>query len=176
MQKKIVITGGPGTGKTMVIDELIKRSFICKTEISRQVTIKAREDGVDQLFLTQPLLFSELLLEGRVKQFLDADKSEDKLIFFDRGIPDVHSYMDYLKTEYPPKYFDKSDSYRYSQVFLMPPWEEIYTSDNERYETYEQSLDIYFHIKKAYVELGYQITEVPHGSITERTEFILNSI
>ena len=58
----------------------------------------------------------------------------------------------------------------------MPPWEEIYTSDNERYETYEQSLDIYFHIKKAYVELGYQITEVPHGSIAERTEFILNSI
>ena len=171
-----MITGGPGTGKTMVINELIERSYICKTEISRQVILKAREDGVDQLFLTQPLLFSELLLEGRVAQFLDAENSVEKIIFFDRGIPDVHSYMNYLKTDYPPKYFDNSDLHRYSQVFLMPPWEEIYTSDNERYESYEDSLEIYFHIKKAYIDLGYQITEVPHGTITERTEFILNSI
>lgn len=171
-----MITGGPGTGKTMVINELIKRSFICKTEISRQVTLKARKEGIEQLFLTQPLLFSELLLEGRVAQFLEAENSTDKLVFFDRGIPDVHSYMNFLKTDYPEIYLENSDAHRYSKVFLMPPWEEIYISDNERYETYEESLQIYSHIRKAYLDLGYQVTEVPHGSIVERTDFILNSI
>lgn len=171
-----MITGGPGTGKTMVINELIERSYICKTEISRQVTLKAREEGIEQLFLTQPLLFSELLLEGRVAQFLEAENNNDKLVFFDRGIPDVHSYMNFLNTDYPKIYLEKSDTFRYTKVFLMPPWEEIYTSDNERYETYEESLEIYSHIRKAYIDLGYQVTEVPHGSISQRTEFILNSI
>jgi len=42
MQQKIVITGGPGTGKSTVIEELIKRNFKCMTEISREVTLNAR--------------------------------------------------------------------------------------------------------------------------------------
>lgn len=171
-----MITGGPGTGKTMVINELINRDYCCKLEISRQVIIKAREDGIEQLFLTNPLLFSQLLLDGRVNQFLDSEKMNEKLIFFDRGIPDVHSYMDYLKTDYPDIYITNSEKYRYSKVFLMPPWEEIYTSDNERYETYQQSLEIYGHIKKGYTDLDYTIIEVPHGTIDERTNFIINLI
>ncbi len=171
-----MITGGPGTGKTMVINELISRNYICKLEISRKVTLKARKDGVDQLFLTEPLLFSQLLLEGRIAQYLNANKMKEKLIFFDRGIPDVHSYMDFLGTEYPETYITNSEKYRYSKVFLMPPWEEIYTSDNERYETYQQSLEIYHHIKKGYTDLDYPIIEVPHGTIEERTNFIINSI
>ncbi len=176
MQQKIVITGGPGTGKTMVINELLKRGYICKTEISREVTLKARKDGVEQLFLTQPLLFSELLFEGRIAQYFEASNSNYSLVFFDRGIPDVHSYMNYLKTEYPNIYIKKSRELRYSKVFLMPPWEEIYTSDNERYESYEESLAIYSHIKKAYLALDYTIIEIPHGTIKERTDFILNNI
>ncbi|MEO6346815.1 MAG: AAA family ATPase, partial [Aquaticitalea sp.] len=67
--KKIVITGGPGTGKSSIINELKARGHVCFDEISRQVTLEAREKGIEQLFLTEPLLFSELLLKGRLKQF-----------------------------------------------------------------------------------------------------------
>ena len=66
MDKKIiVITGGPGTGKSSCIKELKRRGFICFDEISREITLKAKQEGIDQLFLTKPLLFSEMLLEGR---------------------------------------------------------------------------------------------------------------
>jgi hypothetical protein len=41
------------------------------TEISRR-TLEAKKQGIEQLFLEKPLLFSELLLEGRKKQFVDA--------------------------------------------------------------------------------------------------------
>ena len=176
MHQKIVITGGPGTGKTMVINELLKRGYSCQIEISREVTLRAREDGIEQLFLTQPLLFSELLLEGRVKQFLDGETTESDFVFFDRGIPDVHSYLEYLKTDYPKKYIELSHKHQYDTVFLMPPWEEIYTSDNERYENYEQSVQIYQSIKEVYTQLGYTIIEVPTGTITDRTDFILDAI
>lgn len=176
MQQKIVITGGPGTGKTMIIDELLNRNIKCMPEISREVILKAREDGVEQLFLTKPLLFSQLLLEGRIQQYLNAEKLEEKRIFFDRGIPDVHAYMSFFNTKYPKLYIENSNKYRYSHVFLLPPWEQIYTSDNERYETYEQSLEIYHHLKTGYSELDYNIIEVPFGTVAHRTDFILDTI
>jgi len=176
MQQKIVITGGPGTGKSTIINELLKLNYACMSEISRQITLDAQKKGTVQLFLKDPLLFSQLLLDGRVNQFLDADKKKSNLVFFDRGIPDVHGYMNYLGVDYPDKYIDKSNKHRYSSIFMMPPWQKIYISDNERYESYEQSLAIYNHLKKTYLDLEYSIMEVPTGTVNERVDFILNSI
>ncbi|MDP3313069.1 ATP-binding protein [Lutibacter sp.] len=176
MQQKIVITGGPGTGKSTVIDELIKRNYSCMTEISRKVTLEARKNGMEQLFLTKPLLFSELLLEGRVNQYLEAQKIESNFIFFDRGIPDVHAYMNYISIDYPSMYIEKSTLYRYDKIFLMPPWEEIYISDDERYENFEQALAIHNHLERTYKNLNYAIIEVPTGNINVRTDFILNHL
>ncbi len=176
MQQKIVITGGPGTGKSTVIEELIKRRFMCMPEISRQVTLNARKSGTEQLFLTQPLLFSELLLEGRINQYIEAEMKNEELVFFDRGIPDVHAYMNYISIDYPNTYVTKSNLYRYTHIFLMPPWEEIYISDNERYENFEQALAIHNHLERTYKELNYIITEVPTGTIKARTDFILDRI
>ena len=142
MQKKIVITGGPGTGKSTVIEELARRKYDCMLEISRQITIEAQRQGIEQLFLTDPLFFSEKLLEGRMQQYQEACVLDSDLVFFDRGIPDVHAYMDYANQEYPEKYVVNSVKHKYTKVFIMPPWKDIYTSDNERYENYEQALQI----------------------------------
>ena len=72
--KKVVITGGPGTGKTSIINHLKENGYLCYDEISREITLQARKDGIEQLFLTDPLLFSEKLLEGRTQQFIDRKK------------------------------------------------------------------------------------------------------
>ena len=176
MQQKIVITGGPGTGKTTVINELIKQGYHCIEEISRQVTLKAREEGIEWLFLKDPLLFSKLLLEGREKQFKESTEIDSDLIFFDRGIPDVHAYLNYLAVDYPDVYKKKSKKYRYDQILLMPPWEEIYTPDEGRYENFEQALAIYNHLKNAYARLDYKIIEVPFGTVQERVDFILKTV
>lgn len=176
MQRKVVITGGPGTGKSTLIDELLKRGFNCLPEISREITEMARRNGIEQLFLKNPMLFSEMLLEGRENQYKIATKMDTKLIFFDRGIPDVHAYMNYISIDYPPVYIEKSTKYRYDTIFITPPWEEIYITDNERYENFEQSLAIFNHLRKTYEALNYTLIEVPHGDITFRTDFILDRI
>ena len=145
-------------------------------EISREVTLMAKKKGIDQLFLTDPLLFSNMLLEGREQQFLEAEKNSSNTVFFDRGIPDVHAYLNFLNTDYPDYFHNKSNQYLYHTVFMLPPWKEIYTSDNERYESFEEAVAIYHHLKKAYREIGYQIKTVPFGSIKERTDFVLDSL
>ena len=58
----------------------------------------------------------------------------------------------------------------------MAPWEEIYITDNERYENFEQALAIHNHLEKTYIALNYSIIDVPTGTIEERTDFILNAI
>ena len=39
----VVITGGPGTGKTTIIDALIEQGYACFPEISRKITLNAKK-------------------------------------------------------------------------------------------------------------------------------------
>lgn len=176
MQQKIVFIGGPGTGKSSVLRYLSKQGFKCMPEISREVTKKAQEEGIEQLFLTDPILFSSKLLEGREKQFTEAVNSTDRVVFFDRGIPSIHAYMRYSETEFPDVFLEKSEACRYTKVFQFLPWKDIYTSDNERYETFEQSEQISKFLHEAYNELGYEIINVPFDTVKNRCDFILSHL
>lgn len=175
-QQKIVLIGGPGTGKTTVLNALIDRGFFCFEEISRSVTLKAQKQGIEQLFLTEPLLFSEMLLKGREDQYLEANKIDKEIIFFDRGIPDVYAYLKYFKTKFPAVFIEKSKNYKYDFIFHFSPWKEIHITDNERYETFEESKKIDTFLIDSYIELGYNLINVPFGSIDDRTNFIINTL
>ena len=172
----IVITGGPGTGKTTIIDAFIEQGYACFPEISRQITLEAKKQGIEQLFLERPLLFSELLLEGRKKQYLQATQDQAEIVFLDRGIPDILAYMHYIGDSYPAFFDQASREHAYSKVFVLPPWEEIYESDEARYENFEQAKLIFDHLIETYQKYGYNLIEVPRGSVEERMGFILKHL
>jgi len=175
-KKRIVITGGPGTGKSSVIKDLETQGFPCLHEVSREITLEAQKQGIEQLFLDKPLLFSEKLLEARVNQHIHAKDLLEEVIFLDRGIPDVVAYMEYFGTTYPHKFTKACQDYTYTKIFLMPPWKEIYKTDNERYESFEQALLIHDYLKKAYLNYGYEPIEVPKISVEDRSDFILSNL
>ena len=177
MNKEIVVLiGGPGTGKSTIIDKLKEKGFCCYPEISRQVTMKAQDEGIEQLFLENPLLFSELLLEGRKKQYQNALNEPDKIIFIDRGIPDVLAYMNYIGSQYPASFEEACKDHLYTKIFILPPWEEIFVSDQERYENFEQSKNIDIHLIEIYKKYGYELIEVPKDTVDNRILFILDQI
>ena len=74
---KIAIIGGPSSGKTSLINNLKNRGYNCKEEVSREIIKKAKERGIDQIFLDSPIWFSEKLLTQRIKQFKEAEKNID---------------------------------------------------------------------------------------------------
>jgi predicted ATPase len=174
--KKIVITGGPGSGKTSLIDFLEKEGYPVMQEISRDVILEAQKEGIDQLFLENPILFSEKLLEGRLSQFHEGINCTETILFYDRGMPDVTAYMDFVNTKYPTIFDETCIQYKYDKIFVLPPWEEIYEQDNERYESFEQAEKIFEFLKNGYKNYGYKINEVPVGSIKERVDFILKKL
>jgi predicted ATPase len=181
--KKIVITGGPGTGKTSIINELKQRNYHCFDEIIRSLTIEAKEGNEASshisnpiAFVNNPLDFNTRLLNGRVNQFKQSINVQEPLIFFDRGIPDVLAYMSFFNQDYNDTFLNICQNYRYNEIFLLPPWKAIYKSDNERFESFEEAVKIHDYLEAIYKNLGYHIVEVPLGTVQERTQFIVNSL
>lgn len=172
----VLLIGAPSTGKTSVLNELKNRGHICFEEISRQVTQEARDEGIEHLFRKNPLLFSEKLLDGRIRQFLSAKNLDAKKVFIDRGLPDITAYLDMVNTNYPKAFTEANLQYKYDTVFWFPVWKSIYALDNERYEDVTLAKKIENHLLKSYQSLGYDLIEVPKLSINKRTEFILSEL
>ena len=179
--KKVVITGGPGTGKTSVVRSLKDKGFTCFEEIIRDLTAAAKEEELEEEHKTNPLAFvrdpfdfNTRLLEGRMAQYHSASEHQTSIVFYDRGIPDVLAYMNYFGQSYTD-YFERAcRELRYDEVILLPPWKEIYQVDAERMETYEEAVAIHGHLEGLYRDLGYGPLMVPKGSVMERTEFIMD--
>jgi len=174
--QKIALIGGPSTGKTTLINALKSKGYYCMEEISRQITLDAQKKGIDQLFLEDPLLFSKQLLLGRQTQFLEADNVDYALAFFDRGLPDVVAYLDYLQSSYPESFKEICKKHTYDVIFVLKPWKAIYEQDNERYETFEQALVIHDFLINTYKEFGYTVIDTPFGTVEERIDFIINHL
>jgi len=164
--KRIVITGGPGTGKSSVIRELEAAGHHCFHEVIRSMTFEAKKEAEPGSFITNPLafvsdpyLFNRQLLEGRLQHFGEAAGINHTVVFYDRGIPDVLAYMDFFR-----------------QVILLPPWEEIYVSDNERLESFQEALQIHNYLTATYQRFGYDPVSIPVGTVRERAEHILQEL
>ena len=177
MNKEIVVLiGGPSSGKTTLIEALKEKGHTCYPEVSREVIREAQEQGIEQLFLEKPLLFSELLLEGRKRQYKEALNEEANIVFLDRGIPDVLAYMHYIGDSYPA-FFDKAcQDHKYSAIFVLPPWEEIYISDAVRYESYEEAMQIHDFLVNTYHRYEYELIEVPKVSVENRYQFLIDHL
>lgn len=84
--------------------------------------------------------------------------------------------MHYIGDSYPESFHKACAEHKYTKVFLLPPWKEIYVSDTERYETYEQATLLHKHLKETYTSFGYDLIEVPKGSVETRVDFVMKHI
>ena len=98
-------------------------------------------------------------------------------MFFDRGVLDALCMLH----EIEPLPHDKLDemvaTYPYRrQVFCFPPWEAIYTRDDERDQSFADAWLVYQTAAAWYARFGYELIEVPKRPVTERCSFILATL
>ncbi len=69
------------------------------------------------------------------------------------------------------------NTYRFRKnVFIAPPWEEIYQNDSERDQSYDDSVKIYKKLHKWYELNDYTLIQIPKCDIDGRIHFILDNI
>jgi predicted ATPase len=59
---------------------------------------------------------------------------------------------------------------------VTPPWPEIFTNDAIRTETFEEALRIHEFIVKTYLDLNYQIIELPLLPVKQRINYLLQNL
>jgi predicted ATPase len=98
-------------------------------------------------------------------------------IFFDRGIPDVIGYLGLCGLPVPFSMIETARNNRYhSDVFITPPWQEIYENDKERKQDFAEAVRTYEMMKEVYPKFGYRLVEVPRLPVSDRVCFILDHL
>ncbi|MBG2877535.1 AAA family ATPase [Proteus alimentorum] len=173
---RIILTGGPGSGKTTLINELKNRGYPCSLEAGRAII--QDQSVIDGIALpwADPNAFAQAMLIWELRSWHEAS-SNKILYFYDRGLPDIAGYL-LLCGLAIPKHLDKAITlFRYSEnVFIAPPWTEVYTQDKERKQTEKEAEETYLAMIAAYKKYHYNLTELPKIGITDRANFIINKI
>ncbi len=171
-----VITGGPGTGKTSLIEALERDGVKTIKEVARDIIKEQQQQGGEALPWKNTGLYTKIMLERSVDSYLTHAKEEGPM-FFDRGIPDTLAYARLIELD-DREYIELAvDKYRYSeQVFILPPWESIYHTDKERKQSFDEAVDTYYVMKDVYEKAGYTLIEVPELSVKARKDFIIDCI
>lgn len=61
----------------------------------------------------------------------------------------------------------------HATVFVLPPWELIYTNDAERDQSFAEAIDVHARIVRWYRSCGYVLGEVPRLPVAQRAEHVL---
>jgi len=172
----VVLTGGPGSGKSTLIDVLERAGFGRTIEAGRGIIQDQVAIGGRALPWIDPALFAEMMLTWEMRSYRWAERQAGT-IFFDRGVPDVAGYLRLMRLPVPEYVEMAVEAFRYRrQVFIASPWEEIFQHDQERKQDFAEAVRTYEVLAAAYREYGYELVELPRSSVAERVKFVRERI
>ena len=175
MNYNYIITGAMGSGKSTVLKILSKKKLLVVDEPARQILLEQRSISGNGVPEKDPLLFTQLLLSRAIYQYKCMQHSTMPILF-DRGIPDNIAYARLFGIDLPAAE-NAAQLIRYNtSVFIFPPWEEIYTTDDERKMSFLDAKVFGDEIKIIYASLGYRLIEVPRINSQLRAQFILDNL
>jgi predicted ATPase len=172
----IVLTGGPGSGKTTLIDALRRLGLATAPEAGRAIIKEQVAIAGPALPWADVRLFFEVILAWEIRTYR-AMQDQPGPVFFDRGVPDAAGGWAMLGEAVPPHVRAAIAAFRYAPVvFLAPPWRAIYTGDTERKQDFAEAVGTYTAMRTAYAEAGYELAELPRAPVPDRLRFVLRTV
>ncbi|MFZ0659181.1 MAG: AAA family ATPase [Candidatus Binataceae bacterium] len=168
-----VVTGGPGAGKTTLIDALARIGYARSVEAARAIIQDQVAIGGRALPWCDPAMFAEMMLAWEMRSYRLACE-EAGPVFFDRAIPELAGYLGLVGLPVPAHIEKAVETFRYNRrVFLAPLWPEIYTQDSERKQTLADAERGYRAAVETYTAYGYELVAIPRATVEERVRFVL---
>lgn len=167
-----VITGGPSSGKTTVLNELAKLGYVIYPEAAR-VFIDQEMAKVKSL---KEIRGNEAEFQRKVlKLKIEVEKAapKNKIVFFDRVIPDSIAYYQICNLE-PREVLKFCKKKQYKKIFLFEQFP--FNQDYARVEDDKTIEKLNKLLKESYEKLGYKVVDIPIISVSERVKRILKEI
>jgi len=175
-ERFFVLTGGPVSGKTALLDAPERAGCARSVEAGRGIIQDQVLIGGRALPWSEPVLFAELMLSWDMRSYHVAEQSTGPF-FFDRGVVDVLGYLRLLNLPIPKHVEAAVEKLRYHRrALIMPPWKEIYEQDRERKQDFGEAVRTHEAMVAAYMGRGYELVEVPRVSVEQRMRFVLGAI
>jgi predicted ATPase len=172
MPKIYVLTGGPGTGKTTILNELAKKGFKTFPEAARTISETDDRFKGQSSQGTDVKEFQKAIFELQKEQIGSCD---NETIIVDRSFGDSIAYYKIRGIEIPKEFLEYAKKVKYQKIFLCDPLPN-YETDTLRQESIEEQKFAHELIIKTYKDLGYNPIIVPFMSVEDRVNFILSKV
>ena len=164
-----VITGAPSSGKTTLINQLAEQGYAIAPEVARDYIEGLLANNYTLEMIQQN---NRQLQRGILALALKRERhlqTQDP-IFFDRGTADSLGYFNYYQFE--AQHMKQACQHlRYKKIFYCHPLP--LEADQIRVENNPMAQQIGKLIYQAYLNLGYQLIELPAVSVNERIKILL---
>ena len=171
-----IITGGPGSGKTSLIDALAADGVQVMPEAGRAIIQDQVAIGGSALPWLDREAFAAQMLGWEMRSYRAAAGLSGP-VFFDRGIPDIVGYFRVCGLPVPPHVLRAAELHPYDRkVFIAPHWPEIYAQDAERRQTSDEAEATHHAMMEVYSQLGYELVPLPLAPVAERVRFVRKQV
>ncbi|MFP3189771.1 MAG: ATP-binding protein [Thermoproteota archaeon] len=173
MKELYVISGGPCSGKTTLVNYLKNKGFYVVDEAARLVVERGlfrKEDfiNIEKRFELQKVISNiQIELENKVP--------DNTVAFLDRSLIDGVAYLWIVNLEPDVNFIEECKKRNYKAVFILEQLEN-YTVDDVRYESYDMAKEIHKLIIKAYEFFGYQPFLIKRDSVEKRAEEVIKIV
>ena len=166
----MIISGCSSGGKSTLLEELARRGHATVLEPGRRVVLDEQASGGNALPWADVRAFVDRIV-AVAKSDYAAATGNPGWTFFDRGLFDAVSALGVLNGT-GIKHELLADYPYHGQVFLTPPWPEIYTTDGERKHGLAEAEAEYRRLLEEYPALGYEAIVLPKVSVSARADFV----
>ena len=172
--RHVILSGCSGGGKSTVLGQLALHGFATIAEPGRRIVAEEVNSRGTALPWVDLSAFALRAIEVSCRdRACLADRQE--WVFFDRGLIDAAVALEYATGIPASKTLEPHDRFHH-QVFLTPPWPEIYKTDNARQHDFSDAVREYDRLRTAFDTLGYETVIVPKTDVQTRADFVLDHL
>jgi predicted ATPase len=145
----VIVTGGPGAGKTALIAALAGMGYVTVEESARAIIAERLAGGASRR--PDPVAFAREILRRDIEKYRGQPRT--------LSAPELHAAL----ASYP----------FHASVFVLPPWEAIYTRDAERDQSFAEAVRVHARVVEWYRACGYVLEEVPRLPVPQRAAHVV---
>lgn len=174
-----VISGGPGVGKSKLLEALAEKGYPIIEESARMVKMdeqykqKDIQGYVPVLPDQFPQEFQQKVFRYQMEMEKKLKKMSGEVVFMDRSLVDILGYSQFYNIPPPTDVRGAIFSAQYNTIFILDPLPSIlYKNDEQRQENAKQSAQLHSIISDYYHSFAFSVYHVPYFPSANEEESI----